>query len=324
MKPLNLKFLVSFPCSLHNKIQSRKKRKADELYCEDCKEKKLKILKHETIESEIELAGNKMNNNLIKTEVVETGKRRTKQLTDIQVAPVKVKTEYIEINTEKLDLEKKCAELGIKAVRRSSSEKVKCRKRVSGTHKRVFKPEEDQVLLDAVEQFGDQIDFKQIAKDLQRSVSSIRYRVNKLKTGKATKERRTFTIIEDKVILDAVLQHLNGQPLEMLTLSQSEWNEIGGQIGRDEVSARLRWTFNLRAWILQHYSGTLNLDIRRPLANFLAENFEDRQSIDWALVNTKPEFAGHTENSLRFLFSGLAHYAKNLLTQPSCLLGRKF
>ena len=311
--------------SSDGKMQSKKKRKADKLDREDCKEKELKKIKdEETIVVKTESLGKK-ENKLIKAEFGETGKKEIKfrkvsmrkQLTDIQIAPVKVKTEYIESKTENVDLnENKAAKLGIKLEDkdelkvsieektndRRSSKKAKCRKRVSGTHQRSFKPEEDQVLLDAMEQFGDQIDLKQIAKDLQRSSSSIRYRVKKLKTGKSTKGHRSFTIAEDIVILDAVLKHFNGQSLEMLTLPQSEWIEIGVQIGRAEVSSRERWYTRLRAWILQHYSGTLNLEIRRPLANYLAENFEDRQSIDWSFVNTMSEFAGHTEKSLRYVF----------------------
>ena len=59
----------------------------------------------------------------------------------------------------------------------------------------------------------------------------------------------------------------------------------------------------MKPWILQHYSGTLNLDIRRPLANYLADNFEDINAIDWPLVASNSEFAGHTEGSLRYLFT---------------------
>jgi hypothetical protein len=58
------------------------------------------------------------------------------------------------------------------------------------------------------------------------------------------------------------------------------------------------------------------LDIRRLLANFLAENFKDMQSIDWSFVITKSEFAGHTEKSLRFLFTNrIFQYAKINLNQ---------
>lgn len=321
--------------SSDGKMQSKKRRKAVKLDRDDCKEKELRTIKdEETIVIKTESSGGNKTE-LIKAEFVETWKKEIKirkdksmrkQLTGIQIALVNVKTEYIEIKTENLDPnEKKCAKLEIKSEDkeelkvlleemtndRSSSKKAKCHKRVSGTLHRIFKPEEDQVLLDAMEQFGDQIDYKQIAKDLQRTSSSIRCRVKKLKTGKSTRGHSSFTIAEDIVILDAVLQHLNGQSLEMLTLPQSEWIEIGVQIGRNEVSSRLRWSYRLRPWILQHYSGTLNLDIMRPLANFLAENFEDIQSIDWSIVNTQSEFAGHTEHSLRRVFySGIFKLTK--------------
>jgi len=315
----------------NGKIKSSMKRKADNLDSADSKIKKLKMIKHEAIEAKIELVGGKVDHNMIKTEVVDAVKKETKirrdksrrkWLTEIPNAPVKVKTEYIEIKTENLDLyEKKCVksddmpELKVSLERktndRRSSEKSKCHKRVSGTRLRIFKPDEDQVLLDAMEQFGDQINYKELAKDLQRTTASIIYRVKKLKTGVSTKGHRVFTITEDMIILDAVLKHLNGQSLEKMILPQSEWIKIGAQIGRDEVSSRIRWCTRLRAWILQHYSGTLNLDIRRPLANYLAEKLVDMQSIDWSFFTTMSEFAGHTEKSLRFLFyNGIFKYAK--------------
>ena len=66
----------------------------------------------------------------------------------------------------------------------------------------------------------------------------------------------------------------------------------------------------MRPWILQHFAGTLNLDIRRSLPNHLAENFTDINSIDWCSVVDKPEFAGHTTVSLRHCLSNILKNAK--------------
>ena len=56
------------------------------------------------------------------------------------------------------------------------------------------------------------------------------------------------------------------------------------------------------------------MDIRRPLANFLADNFKDVNSIDWYTVGSLPDFTGHTQASLRnILFSTLSEVTKNKL-----------
>ena len=125
-----------------------------------------------------------------------------------------------------------------------------------------------------------------------------------LKNG--PKKPRGFTLVDDLGILDAVLKHLEENQsieIEMLNLpNMREWKIIAALNGRTEVSVRLRWVNVLQPWILQHYSGTLNLDIRRMLANYLADNFKNIDSIDWQSVSTKTEFAGHTQASLRTVF----------------------
>jgi len=202
---------------------------------------------------------------------------------------------------------------------KSSNQKHKYfRKRMTGKGVRKFTPEEDKILLSAMEKYGDETDSKQIAKDLERDPASIRARIVKLKTGKSWREHHLFTLAEDIVILDAVLKHLNDQSLKMLNLPSSDWEEVAELLDRRKECARIRWWNLLKPWLLQHYSGTLNLDIRRMLANYLADNFKDLNSIDWTSVATKPEFTGHTQTSLRRLFfSNIFINAKNNLKANS-------
>jgi len=165
-----------------------------------------------------------------------------------------------------------------------------------------FTPEEDEILLNAMKN-GDKINFVQLGKDLKRKDMSIRNRIEKLKTGKTCRERRLYTLVEDIVVLDAVLKHLDEhQSLEMLNLPYSDWKRVGDLIGSHPRHVTLRWVNHLKPWILQHNSGTLNLDIRRMLANYVADNFKDINSIDWPSVAAKKEFAGHTQASLRNVF----------------------
>jgi len=180
----------------------------------------------------------------------------------------------------------------------------KYKRKCAGVDLKKFTKEEDEILKNAMENF-EKINFSQIAKDLGRSNASIRQRVDKLKTGKSWKEHRAYSLEEDYFILDAVLKHLENQPLETLNLTNSDWGEVGSQIGRG-ANTRTRWVRVLKPWILQHYSGTLNLDIKRPLANYLVDNFQDIKSIDWSSVCNIPDFAGHTQTSLsNILFTTL-------------------
>jgi len=59
------------------------------------------------------------------------------------------------------------------------------------------------------------------------------------------------------------------------------------------------------------------LDVRRSLANYLAEHFDYINSIDWSSVITKTEFAGHTIPSLRKKFTNLIEHTKNLQNDHS-------
>eukprot|EP00092_Neocalanus_flemingeri_P022852 GFUD01024778.1.p1 GENE.GFUD01024778.1~~GFUD01024778.1.p1 ORF type:complete len:533 (+),score=172.96 GFUD01024778.1:48-1646(+) len=164
-----------------------------------------------------------------------------------------------------------------------------------------FSPEEDRILLQAVDTFGNKIIISKLANELNRSSRAVSARLEMLKSGK--KEARGYTLTEDLVIMDAVMEHLPGEAVEILDLpSFGDWRQIGDQLERRQTHVRNRWEYYLKPWILQHFSGTLNLDIRRMLANYLADNFEDVDSIDWPAVARNPEFAGHTEVSLHYYF----------------------
>ena len=128
-------------------------------------------------------------------------------------------------------------------------------------------------------------------------------RVEKLKTGNSRRSVRAYTLTEDLIIMEAVLSELPGKTLERLDLPTfKEWKIVGDQIGRQERHVKYRWEYYLKTWLLQHFSGTLNLDIRRMLANYLADNFELVDGVDWPVVAHSPEFAGYTVTSLKYVF----------------------
>merc|ERR1712126_70539 len=102
----------------------------------------------------------------------------------------------------------------------------------------------------------------------------------------------------------------------------NKWMELVKQLKkRLDTSLRSRWEHHLKPWILQHRAGSLNLDITRMLANYLADHFQDIDSIDWPSVAANKEFSGHTEGSLRNVFKSglLSHTRKNIKAEGSVL-----
>eukprot|EP00092_Neocalanus_flemingeri_P021291 GFUD01023075.1.p1 GENE.GFUD01023075.1~~GFUD01023075.1.p1 ORF type:complete len:482 (+),score=140.48 GFUD01023075.1:166-1611(+) len=183
--------------------------------------------------------------------------------------------------------------------------------RKSGKDLNKFTPEEDKSILYEMDTCGDQINIVKLAKELNRNHETISDRIKKLKTGKTWRENRAYTLTDDLVIIDAVLKELKGNSLEKLDLpSYREWKTIGDQIGRQERHVKFRWEYYLKTWLLQHFSGTLNLDIRRMLANYLADNFEDVDSVNWLSVASRTEFAGQTQTSLRYQYVKLFNRTK--------------
>jgi len=177
----------------------------------------------------------------------------------------------------------------------------KLRKMRTGVIKLKWSKEEDAYLLEAIAKFGDQINVQTLGEKLKRNVESVRSRVKSLKSGALTYgQYQPYTLLEDQLLIDAALKHLPDCALDQVKLTDSDGSEA--LIGRHVSSWSMRWDNYLKIWLMQHYSGTLNLDIRRMLANYIAENFQDVDHVDWADVARKPKFAGNTTVSLRCLF----------------------
>ena len=172
---------------------------------------------------------------------------------------------------------------------------------------RKFSIEEDEVIRRAIERevLGDKIDFPMLAVKLTRSYRSVQQRVGILKTSNGVRSPRPYSLIEDLKIVDGVVENLSGKTLEEINLYRNGVAaQIESSLGRTgSLTVLSRWTQKLLPWILQHYSGTLNLEIRRMLTNYLEVNFDSIESIDWGLVAAKPDFVGHTQGSLRKIFT---------------------
>jgi len=189
------------------------------------------------------------------------------------------------------------------------------------THKRricrravqLYTPKEDSIILNKIKELGDDLNINELAKELERDKGSVRKRIKRLKSGDTGRKHKTFSLAEDEAIMERVLPGLQNSKLHELVLHYDKsLEELAAALGRPNkgASLALRWVHNLQPWIMRHYAGTLNLDIRMMLVNHLAETYQSRESIDWNAVADKAEFAGNTVTNLKHIFSYLIKKAK--------------
>ena len=145
----------------------------------------------------------------------------------------------------------------------------------------------------------------QIAKQLNRGRKSIWSRIERLKNQGSKIVNKPVTLEEDFIIIDSVVEKLISQKDQKLSEVKLEIEEIGKLLVRQHMTIYKRWEGYLKIWLLGYYRRTLNLEIRMMLANCLADNFKDIDSIDWVFVSSIRDFQGHTEISLRKTFSNL-------------------
>ena len=193
-----------------------------------------------------------------------------------------------------------CPILG--GVKKDKSEASKERKNRKFYKMKRFSPDEDEVLLNAMQTQTGDVKFVEIAKKMGRNRSSVKTRFLKLKsTGSSKKTHRSFHFEEDCVLIDAAIQDLRiRKSLETTNIPDVE--HVAASFNREVLTTRYRWENQLRHWLLRYYNKTLNLEIRPMLTNVLAENFSSIEEIDWMLVSKYPEFSGFNEQSLRTAF----------------------
>ena len=184
-------------------------------------------------------------------------------------------------------------------LRKIKTVKIKKTKNKKTFHVRSFLPEEDAILMST--KITDNAELRNLAKSLNRDFRSVQTRIKKLnETGSSSISNKSFSLEEDFCIIDASIELLKEKrKLADITVN---YQDLGSSLGRNPHSAYNRWEKYLKVWLLGYYTKTLNLDIRIMLANVLADNFQDIDSIDWEYVKTFIEFKGHTVRSLRFTF----------------------
>ena len=174
----------------------------------------------------------------------------------------------------------------------------------TGTIQKRFTRLEDEVLKAAIEEAGEKkVDFGALAKRLNRYKNSITERIETLKRNGGITKKMPFSLVEDTMILETlVIPRVGREKLSEIVLQKHHHADLTKQLGKSSIAVAQRWNFSLQPWLLQHYSGTLNLRLERMLANYISDNYSEFSSIDWPNVAAKTEFAGQTENSLRDMY----------------------
>ena len=162
---------------------------------------------------------------------------------------------------------------------------------------------EDAAIKAAVEEAGeDPVDSVSLANMLNRHKKSVTDRIKLLKRTGGVLQNIQFALEEDSMLLDSlVIPQARSQKLSEIVLLQHHCSDLAKQLNKTPTAVKRRWTDKLQPWLLQHYSGTLNLRVERMLANHIAQTYTF-SSIDWPRVAARSEFAGHTERSLRVMY----------------------
>ena len=169
-------------------------------------------------------------------------------------------------------------------------------------HLRIFTPDEDKIILKTMKSAENKFaGVAEVAKALNRPKRSIYSRIDLLGSGSGIRRLKTFSLQEDFLIIDNVLKSLK-QCKSLEETQLQDHLKIAESLDRPRNSAYERWNTQIKAWLLQYYQKTLNLEIRLMLINVLAENFDSIESIDWEWVKKVPEFSGYTAKGLKRLF----------------------
>jgi len=170
---------------------------------------------------------------------------------------------------------------------------------------RKFTAEEDKILMKHYERKGSDC-FSKVAEELGRAKGTVKRRYDLLMSGLPLGVRRLFTLAEDLKILDECFKVLPRKSrLADVDLDRASFQRLAIELKKDENSIRNRFRKQLKTWLMQHYAGTLNLDIRRSLANFLVDNFENTESIDWQKVLERADFQGNGIHGIKKVFHTL-------------------
>ena len=171
--------------------------------------------------------------------------------------------------------------------------------------KKRFTAEEDKLLMDNYKILSTNC-FAKVAEELGRTKSTVKRRYERISSCSNKKTKQSFTLEEDLKIIDNFFEILPwNSSLVKLKLDFDCIKKLSEELSRDQPTVRNRAEFYLKPWLLQHYAGTLDLDKRCLLANFLVKKYENMESIDWKEVVAEEQFQGNDVKSMKVVFKNL-------------------
>ena len=177
--------------------------------------------------------------------------------------------------------------------------------RSTGCRVKKFTQEEDEVIREAIaklEKVGAP-DCAALASRLNRGFRSIQARIESLRINQGVHRRRSYSFTEDCLILDnLIIPRLKREKLSQILLSNCHFVELASDLNRRLQSVRHRWEGSIHPCLLQYYAGTLNMEVEKMLANFIADTYDNFSEINWPEVAARADFAGHTEQSLKNMY----------------------
>ena len=198
-----------------------------------------------------------------------------------------------------------------------------------GRKYRVFLHHEDDILLEAIRTASQSNpvsgEVTRLSKLLNREYASVRDRIAYLKAGKRKRIRKAYTLNEDKLIVDHILDILpsSGKDIRSVAILKEDFNDVSLILKRKRKSVMERWNRVMLPIVLSYHEKTLNLDIRMLFLNHLADTYDSVSSIDWDEVLKKKEFSGQTKASLRNILSTQVRLASEFLSQPKNVISFK-
>lgn len=168
--------------------------------------------------------------------------------------------------------------------------------------------EEHNIIMEYMTKHGESLHaFSDLSKILNREhTTTVRRHYN---IHKGTSFRKgPYTFLEDKLCISEIIKKSNIKTiLEIKDVTVKEngkvdkktLTQISEKLGRPLQNVIYHWDHRLKPLLLQFHAGTINLDVRRILANYLLEkNLVHMVDIPWGELLLNPQFAGHTSTSL--------------------------
>ena len=169
-----------------------------------------------------------------------------------------------------------------------------------------FSPEEDQKILDYVAKNGrSEKSYKELAKDLDRSVNSVRLRCSRLLSSnefESNNKSKGWELDDDEQLINFVikLKEMKTKDVSQLeTVKPSELIDIASKLKKRSSSCYIRWMCNIVPTIKSYLKKLpMTVDWKKDILNYIAKNKiidKSKIDIDQLLHDVAP---GQTKRSL--------------------------